>query len=85
MKPISTVNPGAPSPMDRLEFRAQATGGGNTVAAARRAGTWRTDRVIATMPEAQRKALPKHGGGYRPRIDPGTGMPFPDFVDSSTY
>jgi len=37
------------------------------------------------MPDNARKALPKHGGGYRPRIDPGTGMPFPDFTDSSTY
>lgn len=53
-----------PVPMDRAQFRAQATGVGTTVAKSRATGSVRAAEVSEYMPPAQRAALPKHGGGY---------------------
>ena len=53
-----------PVPMDRAQFRAQATGVGTTVAKSRATGSARAAEVSEYMPAAQRAALPKHGGGY---------------------
>lgn len=53
-----------PVPMDRAQFRAQATGVGTTVAKSRATGSARAAEVSEYMPPAQRAALPRHGAGY---------------------
>jgi hypothetical protein len=63
-----------PVPVDRANFRAQATGTGTTVAKSRAVGAMRAAEVSEYMPAAQRAALPKHGGGYP--------APAADFEDS---
>lgn len=56
-----------PVPVSREAFRAQATGVGTTVAKSRATGMARSMSV--GLPADQRKALPKHGGGYPAEAD----------------
>ena len=58
-----------PVPVSREAFRAQATGVGTTVAKSRATGAMRAAEVSEYMPADQRKALPKHGGGYPAEAD----------------
>lgn len=51
--------------VDPAQFRAQATGIGQTRAASAATGAARTARVVACMPPAQRAAVPR-SAGYGP-------------------